>query len=433
MWLRGSPGLVAGVIGAVVIGVLWSREPNAESKRVELASGFLRRLNLEPGAPLKVKIDLAPLEISRKKKIDRDEKGWSVTYHHDDWLLVEGRIQGGVAFRYTRADSRKHAVQVEVRGNTRITRTRIQGWFHDAVALRFAPDGFPGAAQLGPDAYKSLKLPEGFETKHFLGQPGALELTVTSDRKWDAGPPGMHLDGGDAVMIAGLWLTLLFDLLGAVTKPFQREGDPRPSPAIKLPAADGKSIVWGLTNPVVPACLVALPGLMIVGNAATVFSRAGKESDYAESLEREAKSMRDPKMRTDKQRWAKSARDRADDMTMDGVIQLSVGLVLIAIGGGGAAGGAVYRKKKRAKDAAADAQQQNAAGQPQMGYPQPQMGYPGQLPPGSQGQPQPGYPGQGYPQQGYPQQGYPQQGYPQQAVPQHQWDPQRGPQGTPEK
>ncbi|APR86481.1 Hypothetical protein A7982_11830 [Minicystis rosea] len=403
--------LLLGVGGAIVLGVLWSREPSPEHKRVEMASGFIRRLRLEPGTPIKVKLDLAPLDLGRKKKIDRDETGWSVTYHHDDWLLVEGRIEGGVGFRYTRADSQRRAVQVEVRGNTRITRTRTQGWFHDAVALRFAPDAYPEAALLGPDAYKRLKLPEGFETKHFLGQPGALELTITSDRKWDAGPTGARLDGGDAVMIAGLWLGLLFDLLGAKNEPFQREGDPKPSPVLTLPALDREGVVSGLTHPATGICVLVLPGLLMVVSGANRFTRAGDEGDRAVRLEREAKAARDAKTRESLQKQAHWARDYESDRLMEGTIQLSIGLVMIAAGGGVAGFGAIRRKKKAAR-LAAEAQLPAQGAPPQAGYP------PAQSP----------YPQQGYPpaQNPYPQQGYPpaQNPHAQPGQPSQQWSPQ---------
>jgi hypothetical protein len=389
---------VAGLVGAVVAGVLWAVEPNVENRRVELLRGFMRRLHLEPGSKLKVKLDLAPIEASYKKKIDRNEQGWSVEYHHDDWLLVEGRLAAGngVAFRYTRADSRRQAVHVSVSGNVRTTRTRIQGWFHDAVALRFAPDAFPGAAQLGPDAYKKLKLPEGFDTKHFLGQPGQLELTITSDRKWDAGPPGAHLDGGDAVMIAGLWLGILFDLLGAVSEPFQREAALPPPPAVKVPMIDGEGVLSTITSPAFAIGVFGIPALLSFWGAASSFQRAARWGEDAERYEREAKNLKDVKARDAKKKDAKLARNHEDDKTTDGVIGIVGGVVLLGIGGGAAGLGAMRRKKKAAQDAA-QAQQQ---AYPQQPYPQQQA-----------------YAQQGYPQQGYPQQGYPQQGYPQQPPP----------------
>jgi hypothetical protein len=374
---------VAGLVGAVVAGVLWAVEPNVENRRVELLRGFMRRLNLEPGSQLKVKLDLAPIDASYKKKIDRDEQGWSVEYHHDDWLLIEGRLSAGngVAFRYTRSDSRRQAVHVSVSGNVRTTRTRIQGWFHDAIALRFAPDGFPGAAQLGPDAYKKLKLPEGFDTKHFLGQPGQLELTITSDRKWDAGPPGAHLDGGDAVMIAGLWLGILFDLLGAVSEPFQREATPPPPPAVKVPMIDGEGVLSTITHPAFALGVLGVPALLSFWAATSSFQRAARLSEDGDRYEREAKSIKDVKARDAKKKEATWYRNREDNAVTDGVIYIVGGVVLLGAGGAAAGLGALRRKKK-AEKGAATAQQ-------------------------------PAQPQQGYPQQGYPQQGYPQQGYPQ--------------------
>lgn len=382
------------------MGVLWGQEPSLEDRRLHLLSGFIRRLRLELGSPLMVKLDLAPLDTARKKRIDRNEAGWDVNYHHDDWLLVEGRLEGsnGVAFRYTRAESQRRAVHVQVRGNTRITRTRTEGWFHDAVALRFAPDAFPGSAQLGPDAYQKLKLPQGFETKHFVGQPGVLELTVTSDRKWDAGPAGANLDGGDAVKIAGLWLTILFDFLGAISQPFQADGDLPPSPTMKLPVLDGPAFLDGVTHPAVAIAVLGLPGLLMISSGVSRISQSFEEGDRAARLEKEAKSDRDPSSRTTKRRQAKWARDSEVDYFNEGVIKLPIGLLLVGAGAGGGVLGYFRRKKKKAAAEAAPM------------LPPPPPGYP---PPQQQGYP----PSQ---QQGYPpsqqQQGYPpsqQQGYPQ--------------------
>ena len=105
----------------------------------------------------------------------------------DALKLVETAAIRAYAFRYTRADSRRKAVLVTRSGNTTTTRTRTQGWFHDGIALRFAPDAFPGAARLGPDAYKKLKMPEGFETKHFLGRPGQLDRSSPGPARRRAG------------------------------------------------------------------------------------------------------------------------------------------------------------------------------------------------------------------------------------------------------
>lgn len=404
----GSPmALGFGVITAIVMGVLWAMEPTVEDRRLELLRGFMRRLNLEPGSQIKVKLDLAPLESSYKKKIDRDEGGWSVNYHHDDWLLVEGRLAGGsgVAFRYTRADSRKQAVHVSVSGNVRTTRTRTEGWFHDAIALRFAPDAFPGAAQLGPDAYQKLKLPAGFTTKHFLGQPGQLELTITSDRKWDAGPPGARLDGGDAVMIAGLWVDILFDLLGAVSKPFQSEGDIKPRPAVAFPMVDGEGVLSTITHPAFAACVLGIPGLLLALSSIGRFQSAASWGEEADRIDKEIKTIKDAKTRESRKKDAKWRRELESERTMDGIIQIAVGVGLLGAAGGGAAFGVSRRKKKAAKEAAEAAAaapptlpQGYAPAQAQMGYPQqanPQQPYPQQPNPGAPaGWPPPGGGGQ---------------------------------------
>ena len=406
--LRHPLALGAGVIGAIVIGVYWSKEPTHQAKRVELASGVIRRLVLEPGSQLSLKLDLEDIEVGRKKKIDRNEAGWSVTYHHDDWLLLEGRIVGEVAFRYTRGESRKKAVHVSRRGNTTITRTRTEGWFHDGVALRFASDGFPGAATLGPEAYKKLKLPEGFETKHFLGQPGMLELTITSDRKWDAGPPGQSLDGADGVKFTGIWFSILFDLLGALRKPFEMDTQPPPSPTSKLPTMDGDAVVATLTHPAFAIAGLALPAALLIASGVNSFNRASSEGDDAVRYQREAKTARDASTRSSRQIRARFARNREDDALMVGWIATSSGTALAFAAIGLGAFGVARRKKK---DAAASAAlplglPMGAAPPPQGAYPQPQGAYPGAPPP------QGAYPGQPPPQGAYPGQPPSQGAYP---------------------
>ena len=397
--LRQPPGapmaLGLGVVLAIVVGVFWGMEADFEPKRMEMASGMLRRLRLEPGTPVTLKLDLAPLEISRKKKIERSEAGWTVEYHHDDWLLVEGRLEGSVSFRYTRAASQKKAVQVEVRGNTRITRTRTQGWFHDAVALRFSPEHYPAAADVGTEGYKRLKLPEGFETKHFVGTPGALELTVTSDRKWDAGPPGATLDGGDAVRIAGLWFSVLFDYLECRREPYQLDGNVPPAPTqAPLPIIDGKAVLAVVSHPAFAACVLALPGLLFIINGADRINSASYWGQQAERAERDAKSAKDTRKRDAARAEAKRHREWEDDRLTDGGIQLGVGSALFLAGAG--AGTLLFLRRRKQAAALTQAPALLPAGAPP---PQPMGGYPQQ--------PQQG----GYPQQ--PQQG----GYPQQPPP----------------
>ncbi len=353
-------------MATVALGVSWAKEPNAESKRVEMASGFIRRLRLEPGARIKVKLDLDALYAGRKKKIDRSETGWNVTYHHDDWLLVEGRIQGGVDFRYTRADSQRQAVQSEVRGNTRITRTRTQGWFHDAVALRFSPDAFPEAAQLGPDAYKKLKLPEGLRDQAL--PRSARRAGADGDLGSQVGrrPPGAKLDGGDAVMIAGLWLTILFDLLGARSEPFQREGEPPPSPDARAPQHRRRELHLG---PDVPGhdrvpLRAARPPRRARRQGALPPCVDGRRQRHQRGAE--AKNGRDARTREAAQKRAQHYRDAEDTHLVTGGIQIGVGLAMVAAGGAGAVFGALRRKKKAAK-VAAELAAENAL---PSGYPQ---------------------------------------------------------------
>jgi hypothetical protein len=389
--LRNPPAspaaLATGVVLAIVLGVFWAMQPTHLPRRVELTSGVIKRLALEPGSQLNIKLDLEDIDVSRKKRIDRNEGGWSVTYHHDDWLLLEGRIVGEVAFRYTRGESRKQAVHVEVRGNTRITRTRTEGWFHDAVALRFAPDGFPGAATLGPEAYKKLKLPEGFETKHFLGQPGMLELTITSDRKWDAGQPGQTLDGADGVKFAGIWFSILFDLLGALRQPFDLDNAPPPSPQLKLDIIDRVAVVGTVTHPIFAASVLGLPALFSIWMATYDFDRASYDGSRASRERSEAKRTRDAKTRAAARRRASEASDDEDRHLLYAWLEIAGGIVLI---GGGATAAALLhvRRKKKAAQEASPVLFSAPAGPPPGAYPgAPPGAYPGAPP--SQG----GYPG----------------------------------------
>jgi hypothetical protein len=417
--LRNPPespaAIAAGVVGAIVIGVLWSREPSFEPRRVELVIGLLGRLALAPGVPVGVRLDLSPLDSGRKRTASRNEGGWSVDYHIDEWLAIEGTLVGGVGFRYTRNEQRRTAVNVEYRGRTTITRTRTQGWFDDGYRLRYPPERFPRAAALGNDALKGLKFPEGFEPKDFTNQPGTLNLLIGSDRKWDAGPPGMRLDGGDGVKIAGLWLSILYEFLGAPENPIDLDGPGRPRRSLSAPAIDADTVKDLVLHPATAGLALGLPALLMILSAIHNFQVSANRDDEADSYDRRAKSSKDAKVKQEYQRMAKMARESSEERMIRGGILVGVGVVTLAAAGAGVALTLRRRKKIQAAEAAEAATPAAA-----------QLLPPGAMPqqPPNAWQPQQGAPSQ----QPQPNSWQPQQGAPSQQ-PQPNWQPQQPPSG----
>jgi hypothetical protein len=297
MWLVSIGGLVGFLIAR-------SRHPLFENRRIEMTSGLVRKLDIGPNMPVRVHLDLRPLEGNGKVAAGGPAGpiGFTTTNYEDPWLDLEGTLASGLGFYFRRVDCLTHSVKVEYRGRTTTTYTRRTGTFTDGVVLRFSSQQYPHVASLGQSIASSIKLPEGMEVRHFGAQEGNVALTIACPFKWDSGP---HKHGVfEGVTGASIVFEISALLLDKSVKPV-REAESLPRDAGNPAVLAGTASPYGLPAGLAAAAVAAM---IIAGGGASNYVYASSEADRYEAQAARAK---DPSSKSSARSMATFYGDRA--------------------------------------------------------------------------------------------------------------------------
>lgn len=189
--LAGMPWLVgvASFLVGIVLFILRATRgrTDLDNRRYGLAATLLKRfqVDLDAGAPVDVKLDLAPVDDARKCVGKRKRGRWDSEDFTDTWLSLHGRFADGTHLhlsavehlqkrrRTSRGSSGKMKLKTKRKGKTLLQ-----------VGLRVKPERFPGLADQRASAKKAVRLPPGITLSRLDVAQDRLSLRVVMDQEW---------------------------------------------------------------------------------------------------------------------------------------------------------------------------------------------------------------------------------------------------------
>ena len=242
---RGDDQPIIGAIGAfvfVVLMILRMRQPKrVEMRRIELASGLLRRLAIGPEGG-RLRLDLSPIGLKRKKA--GKQNGFDI--FNDPFLEIDVALADGARVKVERTEQLQY---LEIRTSKRVTR-QWRGVVWDTISVSVPGRGQSDYREKAPrdlahvDA-SALTLPQDFEGVSFEARSDSIRVVIRNQLLWDAVPEGetVRPKRNDAVQTIATWLGQLgmHAQLGITTQP-------RPAWKAKLPIVGprGATIVLGM-------------------------------------------------------------------------------------------------------------------------------------------------------------------------------------------
>ncbi|NBD10181.1 MULTISPECIES: hypothetical protein [Corallococcus] len=164
-----------------------SRKADLENRRYGLVARLLQRfmVDLEPNAPVDLKLDLAPIDESHKC-VGRPSRGrWDCEDFTDAWLSLQGRFADGTHLHLSMVDhlQKRKRTRRSASGRTKIKR-KTKGKSLLQVALRVKPERHPGLAELGSSAQRAARLPPGIRLSRLEVSEDRVAMRALLPQDW---------------------------------------------------------------------------------------------------------------------------------------------------------------------------------------------------------------------------------------------------------
>jgi hypothetical protein len=208
-------GVFAGVVAAIVFGVLISRAARMtlDDRRRKLAVAVVRALgcDLPPGASLEVSIDFNKYHQDRFRTGSGQAANYQVSSYRQPWLAVAARLADGSEVELATELVARRKERAKTKGRKKIKEELSE---HVRLAIRVA--ALPaGAEQRWPERLRAAVLPEGAYLHRALVKKDRLALEMRTHCQVRVTNKGSVTAGADAESRLANRHTLLMPVLAA--------------------------------------------------------------------------------------------------------------------------------------------------------------------------------------------------------------------------
>jgi hypothetical protein len=221
--------LVIGVVAALATMIGRAFVKRWEPRRIDFASGVLRRLTLDGKTPITLTLEL---RTTQRQPFATDDPGpfqRGGQYYRNPWFRLEAQLPDGDRLTLVRTE---HLGMQSTSIDPRTVRTVWTYHFEDTVEIGFAR---PHAA-FDPARAPSLAMGEALRVTRLDGDSAKWTLSVRGDRLWTASTEG----GIDERTVDGVALTLKW-----VTALAELAGLPSSVAGSSVPAISARLWTWG--------------------------------------------------------------------------------------------------------------------------------------------------------------------------------------------